>query len=78
MGYYCRIVVLVVGFLGSVHTKFVSGPKLCDVLTPWTIVKLCDVPVGKARAAAKCCSISTMTGLKLIWKMRCREMAQAL
>ena len=61
LGYHCKIVVLIVGSLGSVHKKFVSG--LC----------MAGLSPRRARAIAKYCSISAAIGSKIIWKLRCKN-----
>ena len=61
LGYHCKIVVLIVGSLGSVHKKFISG--LC----------MAGLSPRRARAIAKYCSISAAIGSKIIWKLRCKN-----
>ena len=60
-GYQCKTVVLVVGALGSVHTRFVSGLKLLG-LTPY-----------RAKSVARYASVSAMIGSRMIWKQRCKQ-----
>ena len=61
-GYDCKMIVLIVGSLGSVHCRFVSGLRLIGIST------------SRAKHIAKYCSVSAMTGSKIIWKQRCRSM----
>ena len=63
LGYSCKVVVLIVGSLGNVHSRFVSG------------LKLCGLPASRARGVASFCSVSAMIGSNMIWKQRCRATA---
>ena len=60
MGYSCKIIVLIVGSLGNVHPRFVSG------------LSLSGLPNVRAKSIARYCSISAMIGSKIIWKQRCK------
>lgn len=60
LGYECKIIVLIIGSLGSVHNKFVNG--LC----------MLGVPRTRAKAITRYCCISSITGSKIIWCQRCR------
>jgi hypothetical protein len=62
-GYQCKIIALIVGSLGSVHCRFVSG------------LKLIGFPAGTAKRIAKYCSVSAMIGSKIIWKQRCKSLS---
>ena len=62
LGYSCKIFVLLVGSLGLVHRRFVSGLKLLGVS-----------PIQRARAIAKYCSVSAIIGSRIIWKERCKD-----
>ena len=59
VGFDCRIYVLVIGSLGSVHTRFVSG------------LQRCGVPRHKAKGIARYASVSAMMGSRIAWKQRC-------
>ena len=61
LGYQCKIIVLIVGSLGCIHKKFVSG--LC----------IAGLAPRRARAIAKYCSISAAIGSKIMWKQRCKH-----
>ena len=60
LGYSCKIIVLIVGSLGSVHSRFASGLKLAG---------FCN---ARAKAIARYCSVSAMIGSRIIWKQRCK------
>lgn len=59
LAYECKIVVLIVGSLGSVHNRFVSGLLLLG------LTKRC------ATSTARYCSVSSMIGSRMIWRQRC-------
>ena len=61
MGYRLTIVVLVIGSLGNVHSRFVSGLKIVGLKQP------------SAKCLAKYCSISAIIGSYRIWKQRCKQ-----
>ena len=61
MGYRLTIVVLVIGSLGNVHSRFVSG------------LKMVGLKQSSAKLLAKYCSISAIIGSYKIWKQRCKE-----
>jgi hypothetical protein len=61
LGFQCKVFVFIVGSLGNVHSKFISGLKLCGIMK------------RQAKAIAKFCSISAMIGSKIIWKQRCKN-----
>ena len=61
MGYRLTIVVLIIGSLGNVHSRFVSG------------LKMIGFRQSSAKCLAKYCSISVIIGSYQIWKQRCRE-----
>ena len=60
MGYRTQIIVLVIGSLGHIHSKFVSG------LLKNNVVK------HEAKFLARYCAISAMIGSYKAWKSRCR------
>ena len=60
LGYSAKIIVLVIGSLGHVHSKFISG------LTKIGINK------KEAKMLTKYCSISAVIGSSKVWKTRCR------
>ena len=60
-GFDCKVLVFIVGSLGSIHSKFVSG------------LKIAGFPLRRAKALAKFCSVSVMIGSRMAWKRRCRE-----
>jgi hypothetical protein len=62
LGYSCKVVVLLVGSLGLVHKRFVSGLNLLGVS-----------PIRRAKGIAKYCSVSATIGSRIIWKQRCRD-----
>ena len=61
LGFQCKTLVLVVGSLGSVHSRFSSG------------LKMAGIPAHRAKAIARYCSISAMIGSRIIWKQRCKN-----
>ena len=61
LDFQCTIIILIVGSLGSIHSRFVSG------------LRLAGIPVRRGRAIAKYCSVSAMIGSRLAWKRRCKE-----
>ena len=60
LGFSTKIIVLVIGSLGHVHCKFISG------LTKIGINK------KEAKMLTKYCSISAVIGSSKVWKTRCR------
>ena len=64
LGYRCKVVVLVVGSLGCVHKRYVSGLKQIGLQT------------RHAKATARYSSISATIGSQIIWKQRCRTINQ--
>ena len=60
LGYRTEIVVLIIGSLGNVHNKFVSG-----------LLKN-NINKSEAKYLAKYCSTSAMLGSMFAWKKRCR------
>ena len=60
LGYHTEIVVLILGSLGHVHKKFVSG------LMKNNITKT------EAKFITNFCSVSAMMGSFFAWKQRCR------
>lgn len=60
MGYQCKVIVLVIGSLGLIHKRFVSG------------LQIIGLPKNRAKAIARYCSVSAMIGSLIIWKQRCR------
>ena len=61
-GYSCRVIVLIIGSLGSVHKRFHGGLKLAGISSV------------RSKAIARYCSVSAMIGSHIIWKQRCRSM----
>ena len=61
MGYRVTIVVLILGSLGNVHNKFVSG------------LKMIGMKQSNAKYLTKYCSISAIIGSYQIWQQRCKE-----
>ena len=59
LGYECKILVFIIGSLGSVHPRFVSG------------LKLAGIPPRRGRAIAKYCSVSAAVGSRMAWRRRC-------
>jgi hypothetical protein len=57
-----EVVVLLVGSLGLVHKRFVSGLNLLGVS-----------PIRRVKGIAKYCSVSATIGSRIIWKQRCRD-----
>ena len=64
LGYYTEIIVLIVGSLGYVHTRFISG------------LRKLNIPRHEAAFLAKYCSISAIIGSKRVWDMRCKAANQ--
>ena len=60
LGFDCRIVVLIIGSLGSVHIRFVKG------------LQMLGLSARQAKSTARYCSTSAAIGSRLIWKHRCR------
>ena len=60
LGFKTKVIVLIIGSLGHVHCKFVSG--------------LINIGINKkeAKMLAKFCSISAVIGSSKVWKTRCR------
>ena len=61
LGYRTETVVLVIGSLGNVHTRFISG-----------LIKL-GVSRVEAKFLAKYLSVSAIIGSFQVWKARCRN-----
>ena len=61
LGYECKILVFIVGSLGSVHPRFISG------------LKLAGIPPRRGRGISKYCSISAAVGSRMAWKRRCAD-----
>ena len=61
MGYRTEIIVLIIGALGNVHKRFVSG------------LKKNGISQTEAKYLAKYCSISAIIGSYKVWKMRCKN-----
>ena len=61
IGFRLTIVVLIIGSLGNVHSRFVSG------------LKKIGLKQSSAKYLAKYCSISAIIGSHKIWKQRCKE-----
>ena len=62
LGYSTKIVVLIVGSLGFVHSRFASG------------LKLCGISRAEAKFLASYCSISAIIGSHRAWKLRCKQL----
>ena len=60
-GFDCKLLIFIVGSLGSIHSHFVSG------------LRLAGIPIRRGKGIAKYCSVSAMIGSRLAWKKRCRE-----
>ena len=60
LGFKSKVIVLIIGSLGHVHSKFMSG--------------LINIGINKkeAKMMAKFCSISAAIGSSKVWKTRCR------
>ena len=58
LGYTCKVIALIVGSLGCVHTRFVSG------------LRMAGLSAARARAIARYCAVSAMIGSRIIWKQR--------
>ena len=61
LGYSVTIVVLIIGSLGHVHKRFVSG------------LKLAGLNQTNAKFLAKYCSISAIIGSYKVWQQRCKK-----
>ena len=61
IGFSCKICVLVVGALGSVHKRVVSG------------LQMTGIAKFRAKSIARYMSVSTMIGSFIIWKQRCKR-----
>ena len=59
LGYYTEIIVLLIGSMGSVHSKFVGGLRKCKITT------------REAKFLARYCSVSTCIGSFRVWRQRC-------
>ena len=57
-GFYCKILVFVIGLLGHVHYGFCSG------------LKNLGIPNRLAKAITKYASVSVMIGTNIVWKLR--------
>ena len=64
LGYECKIAVCIIGSVGNVHNKFISG------------LRLVGLTAARARALAKYCSISVVVGSRIIWRQRCSHVLQ--
>ena len=62
LGYRTVITVLIIGSLGNVHGRFLSGLK-----------KKNGIGQTEAKYLTKYCSISAIIGSFKIWKMRCKN-----
>ena len=60
LGYHTEIIVLVIGSLGHVHSKFVSGLRKNNINS------------SQSTYLAKFCSVSAMMGSFFVWKNRCK------
>ena len=63
-GFHCTVIVLVIGSLGSVHDRFCSGLKLLGLNTQ------------RAKAVARYCSVSSMIGSFIVWRVRCKTVLE--
>ena len=59
MGYHAEVVVLLIGSMGSVHKRFVSGLRKNNISRP------------EAYHLARYCSVSSCIGSFKVWKRRC-------
>ena len=59
LGYYTEIIVLLIGSMGSVHSKFVGG------------LRKCKITKREAKFLARYCSVSTCIGSFRVWRQRC-------
>ena len=62
LGYLTKIVVLIIGSLGFVHSRFISG------------LKLCGINGAEAKYLANYCSVSAVIGSHKAWKLRCKQL----
>ena len=61
LNYCCEIIVLVIGSLGSVHSKFTTG------------LKKLGISHTEANFLARHCSISSIIGSNRVWRERCKH-----
>ena len=64
LGYTTSIVILIIGSLGSVHSKFVPG------------LLLNNVNKTESKYLAEYCSVSAVIGSYRVWLARCRDLDQ--
>ena len=62
LGFSCRVIVLVIGSLGAVHKRFLSG------------LKIAGISPSRGKAVVRYCSVSAMIGSYIIWRQRCRAL----
>eukprot|EP00745_Piridium_sociabile_P024546 TRINITY_DN38897_c0_g1_i6.p1 TRINITY_DN38897_c0_g1~~TRINITY_DN38897_c0_g1_i6.p1 ORF type:complete len:597 (-),score=89.74 TRINITY_DN38897_c0_g1_i6:48-1838(-) len=62
LGYYCKIIVIIVGSLGTVHKKVVPG------------LRLLGLPRQSTKWLAKYLSVSAALGSFRTWQRRCRDL----
>ena len=60
-GYHTQVIVLIVGSLGNVHSRFKSG------------LKIIGLPKYETNFLANYCSISAILGSRNVWNRRCRD-----
>ena len=61
LGYHCRVIVIVIGSLGTVHGRVVSG------------LHLLGIPRYASRWLARYLSISSILGSLAVWQRRCSD-----
>ena len=59
-GFTTEVIVLIIGSLGNVHFRFVSG------------LMKCGLTKRESNNLSKYCSISSVIGSSKVWKTRCR------
>ena len=64
LDYSTRIIILIIGSLGNVHKRFISGLKLLNLSNK------------DAKFMARYCSVSAIIGSQMIWKLRCKQLPQ--
>ena len=62
LGYSTMVIVLIIGSLGNVHCRFVSGLRKNNMNST------------EAKYLARYCSISAIIGSHKVWKTRCKEL----
>ena len=60
-GFNCMICVLIVGALGSVHRRVISG------------LQMTGIAKSRAKSIARYMSVCAMIGFSIVWRQRCRD-----